>query len=561
MKRAILLFIGVLYATSGHGQVSLSELLNADRLFVQGVTAFENEEYENAEELLLQAYEQLSEKAGVSYTLADLYLSIDNLPQAALFGKQAVAQDPDNKWYRIKLAEIYRSAGENQATLEELNSFLKQKPNDIDALIFLANTYKDYGQYNKSIEVLNRLLVLMGPNTSLYFLKIRNFEALGVQDSVLAGLEAVRSIDPDNLEMLNLLSAYYTISGNEDQAKSVLDDALSRNARDPQSLINLAGLYIDEEKWDSAGTLLGNFISDPLIEPEDKLGVVQYVYQRQIRTPNSYPLKVETARIMDLFAESEPEYGPAFTIAGQFYAQDGQNEEALDKLEQANRLLPDDDIAWRQRLQLLLAEGRYEEVIEIGRKADQNIPDDALIQFFLGSAYQLQSNYQQAETWFEKATRAPARKPFKSIVYSALADVQANMNKNEESDASYELALRFDPENDNAMNNYAYNLSLRGVELERAKTLALKAIEADPENASYLDTVGWVYYKLGDYDRARRFIKASIDTGESSAEVMEHLGDVYAELGNTKEARKWWKQALEKDSTRTYLKEKLDALE
>ena len=107
------------------------------------------------------------------------------------------------------------------------------------------------------------------------------------------------------------------------------------------------------------------------------------------------------------------------------------------------------------------------------------------------------------------------------------------------------------------MNNYAYKLSLREENLDRAKELALKAIELDAENAAYLDTVGWIYYVLGDYDRARRFIKASIDTGSASAEVLEHLGDVYEKLGNLDEAKKYWKQALELDDTREHLKEKI----
>jgi len=143
-------------------------------------------------------------------------------------------------------------------------------------------------------------------------------------------------------------------------------------------------------------------------------------------------------------------------------------------------------------------------------------------------------------------------------VYSTLGDVRANLGNNEGSDEAYELALRYDPDNDNAMNNYAYNLSVREENLERAKELALKAIEVAPENAAYLDTVGWVYFKLGDYDRAERFIQAAIDTGAASAEVLEHRGDVEEQLGNMEEAQNWWRQALEKDSTRTHLQEKIN---
>jgi tetratricopeptide (TPR) repeat protein len=207
---------------------------------------------------------------------------------------------------------------------------------------------------------------------------------------------------------------------------------------------------------------------------------------------------------------------------------------------------------------LLLSQQKYEKAIEVGKEADEFVPDDAFIQFFVGSAFMLSDQNKKAEEWLQNATRAPARRPFKSIVYSTLGDVRANLGQHEDSDEAYELALRYDPENDNAMNNYAYNLSVRGENLERAKELALKAIQVAPENAAYLDTVGWVYFKLEDYDRAERFIQAAIDTGAASAEVLEHRGDVEEKLGNMDEAKDWWQQALEKDSSRTHLQEKIN---
>ena len=525
--------------------------------YIQGMEAFVNTEYDKAEALLVQAHDLLQGEAGISFALADVYLMLDNLPNAALYGKDAVANEPANKWYRFKLAQIYRSAGENKATLNELNKLLELYPADYDALFMLADTYKDYGELLKSNQVLNRILVLTGPNEAVYLLKFQNFKALGMPDSSIVQLENLREMDPDNLSTLNLLGEYYSMLGKDNEAKAVLDDAIDRNSRDPQSLINLAGIYLDEQKWDSAGTLLGNFISDPIIEAEDKFMIAQYLYSRQQNNPQNIKLRIETSRILDLYTESEPKYGPAFSLAGQFYAQTGDPEKGLENLALANKLLPEDDIAWRQRLQLLLSENRLDETIAVGAEADSLVPDDAFIQFFIGSAYLLKNDDAHAAEWLEKASRSPARKPFKSIVYGALGDAYGNLKKYEDADRAYELALRYDPDNHNAMNNYAYNLSVRGENLEHAKELALKAIELDPENSAYLDTVGWVYFKLGDYDRARRFIKASIDTGGASAEVLEHLGDVYEKLGNEVEAKKWWKQALEKDASRSYLKSKI----
>lgn len=558
MKYYLNLFFIVLLATPVFGQVQSQEELSGKSAFIKGMEAFENEEYENARQLLLEAKRNLTTSTGIDYALADTYLKLNDLPNAALYGKQAVDAEPENKWFRLKLISIYRSAGQNEATLRELNTLLDYYPDDFDALYMLADTYKDYGEFVKSNQTLDDILKLRGAEPSVLMMKFRNFDALGVADSAVAQLERVRELDPDNLEMLNMLGEYYVRTGSTEKARETLNDALTRNARDPQTLINLAGIYLDEQKWDSAGTLLTDFISDPLIEAEEKMNIARFLYSRIQDDSQNIQLRVETERVLDAFTKSESGYGPAFTLAGQYYTQTAQPEKALESLEKANELLPEDEIAWRQRLQLLLSQEKYEETVEAGKEADESVPDDAFIQFFVGSAYMLLDQNEDAEQWLSNAVRAPARRPFKSVVYSTLGDVRANLGKHEQSDEAYELALRYDPENDNAMNNYAYNLSVRGEELERAKELALKAIEVNPENAAYLDTVGWVYFKLEDYDRAQRFIKASIDTGESSAEVLEHMGDVYEKLGDLDAAQDWWKQALEKDPDRTHLQEKIN---
>lgn len=559
MKKASHLLFLLIFIGSGNllAQVQTTEEREAKTAYIEGMEAFVNEEYDQATTLLLQAYEELSDQAGISFALADVYFAQDDLINAAYYGKEAVQRSPGNKWYRFRLAEIYRSAGQNQATLDELEALLEYHPHDYDALFMLADTQNDFGLYLKSNETLSRVERLTGPDPVVLIRKIQNFERLGAPDSALIQLEALRKLEPDNLNTLNMLSDYYLRLNRTADAKEVLNEALWRNARDPESLINLSGIYLDEQEWDSAGTLLGSFIADPLIESEQKMIVAQYMYARQQDDPQNIQLEIETGRILDLFAEHASDYGPAFTMAGQFYAMSGENDKALDYLSKANSLLPEDDIAWRQRLQLLLSMANYEEVIEVGFEADKNVPEDAFIQFFIGTAYMMEGENQSAVTWLSQAVRAPSRRPFKSIIYGALGDAQGDLGNAEESDRAYELALRYDPENHNAMNNYAYKLSLRNENLERAKELALKAIELDGENAAYLDTVGWIYYVLGDYDRARRFIKASIDTGMASAEVLEHLGDVYEKLGNIDEAKKYWKQALELDDTREHLKEKL----
>ena len=558
LKKIILLLLFIVSVTANsRAQVQSIKEREAKSAYIEAIEAFVNEEFDQATTLLLEAYNESSPNAGISFALADVYFMQDDLPNAAFYGKEAVQLTPENKWYRFKLAEIYRAAGQNQATLDELITLLTFHPDDYDALFMLADTQNDYGQYLQSNQTLNKILRLTGPNPVVLIRKFENFKALNAPDSALIQLESLRDVEPDNLNTLNLLAGYYERVGRIGESKKVLQDALYRNARDPESLINLSSLYIDEAKWDSAGTLLGNFVSDPIISAEQKYMIAQFMYVRHQQDLNNIQLQIETARILDLYTKNESNYGPAFTLAGEFFSMIDETLKAVEMLEIANNLVPEDDIAWRLRLQLLLSEKRYDDAIEVGIEANVHVPEDAFIQYFVGTAFMLNSDSKKAITWLENAVRAPSRRPFKSIIYGILGDAQSDLDNNKEADRVYELALRYDPKNHNAMNNYAYNLSIREENLDRAKELALRAIELDAENAAYLDTVGWVYFKLGDFDRARRFIKASIDTGLASAEVFEHLGDVYEALGNLMDAKKWWKQALDLDGTRTHLIDKI----
>ncbi len=558
LKKIILLLLFIVSVTANsRAQVQSIKEREAKSAYIEAIEAFVNDEFDQATILLLEAYNESSPNAGISFALADVYFMQDDLPNAAFYGKEAVQLTPENKWYRFKLAEIYRAAGQNQATLDELITLLTFHPDDYDALFMLADTQNDYGHYLQSNQTLNKILRLTGPNPVVLIRKFENFKALNAPDSALIQLESLRDVEPDNQNTLNLLAGYYERVGRIGESKKVLMDALYRNARDTESLINLSSLYIDEAKWDSAGTLLGNFVSDPIISAEQKYMIAQFMYVRHQQDLNNIQLQIETARILDLYTKNESNYGPAFTLAGQFFSMIDETLKAVEMLEIANNLVPEDDIAWRLRLQLLLSEKRYDDAIEVGIEANVHVPEDAFIQYFVGTAFMLNSDSKKAITWLENAARAPSRRPFKSIIYGILGDAQSDLDNNKEADRVYELALRYDPKNHNAMNNYAYNLSIREENLDRAKELALRAIELDAENAAYLDTVGWVYFKLGDFDRARRFIKASIDTGLASAEVFEHLGDVYEALGNLVDAKKWWKQALDLDGTRTHLIDKI----
>jgi len=127
-----------------------------------------------------------------------------------------------------------------------------------------------------------------------------------------------------------------------------------------------------------------------------------------------------------------------------------------------------------------------------------------------------------------------------------------------ESDSLYELALQIDPQNALINNNYAYSLSERDLELDRSLEMIEIAIASDSSNSSYLDTYGWIFFKLEDYDKAYYYIKKAIEVdGEDNAVLLEHLGDVLFMQGKKDEAVDLWKKALELDSSNETLIDKV----
>lgn len=129
------------------------------------------------------------------------------------------------------------------------------------------------------------------------------------------------------------------------------------------------------------------------------------------------------------------------------------------------------------------------------------------------------------------------------------------------SDIAYERALAIDSTNALANNNYAYSLSVREMELDRAEKMSKIALNQYPDNSAYLDTYGWIQYKLGNIEKALEYIQRSIEVGNASAEVFEHLGDIYKEKGLIEQSIEAYRNSLEKDENNAQVKTKIETLE
>jgi len=142
--------------------------------------------------------------------------------------------------------------------------------------------------------------------------------------------------------------------------------------------------------------------------------------------------------------------------------------------------------------------------------------------------------------------------------YSTLGDTYNELENYDASYDAYDKALVLNPENSVVLNNYAYYLSLRSVNLDKAAAMAKSSVEIDPYNHNNLDTYAWVLYKQGKYEEALEWInKAYNNGGDTSGVVLEHFGDIYYKMDKKDEAINYWKQAKKRKDHSDLLDKKI----
>jgi Flp pilus assembly protein TadD len=186
--------------------------------------------------------------------------------------------------------------------------------------------------------------------------------------------------------------------------------------------------------------------------------------------------------------------------------------------------------------------GQYKEAEQSVRKALELDPDKVEGYPILAGILIAQKKNAEAELVMQKAVKLAPDNIQTRIAYGSIL---GQLNKRVEAEAEYREVLRLDPNNARALNNLGYSMVERNVKLDEALAIIQKAVDAAPDNSSFLDSLGWAYFKLGRFEEAERYINRALEGSYKSAAIYEHLGDVYVKQGKRELAVEAWKKALE----------------
>lgn len=487
----------------------------------------------------------------IYYAISKDYKLLGKHYLAAEMGQEAVSRAPENRTYRQNLADIYANAFEIEKAIAQYEEMLRLDSTVVNDWYNLARLYQ-YRKPLKAIETYRAAIERFGPNWDVYSQLAALYSATDRYDSVAVVLGEMLQMDPGNYELQKSQADALLQSGKNDTALKIYGDLLERNPQDFEIRAAIAHIYLSRRDYEHASDELRAVLaSDSLaVETQLRFGQIFASYLQKDSASAPYAYQIFQSIQKNYPADWRPRWflGVVANIMNNDSA-------AVANFEAVTQLAPTNPDGWVYLASLYLERRDYAQTVAVLERAKNLAPEEFRVHFLLGVAYQRMKRHEDAIVVLEHAVRL---NPKDMNALSALALSYEELKRYQDCDRIYEEALKIDPHSHLVLNNYGYSLAERGERLERALTMATEAVRQQPENPSYLDTIGWVYFKLGQYDDAERFIRRAVENGEASPVVLEHLGDVYAKLGKKDKALEFWRKALERDSSNQQLKDKIE---
>ena len=486
----------------------------------------------------------------IYYAMAKDYSALNKPALAAEMALQAVNLDSANITYRETLADIYVKALQVDSAIAEYKLILKIDSTHVQSMFNLAQLLAPKYPL-QALDMYDKIIQRNGPEWEVLFKVAELNSLLHRYDKAAAAFEQMAKLDPSNVSLKQNLGEMYIRSGQFDKALALYSDLLELDPRNIELRGAVAEIYLQQSKWDSARTQFETTLKSDSISADTRFRIaVAYLEQSQ----KDSTLLTDAKEQFEEFLKKYPDdWRPMFYL-GRMAILEKNDSAAYGYFDKVTKVANWNAEAWWYLGSILFDKKDFNQAVSILEKAQKIVPNDGGINFLLGYGYTRVDRNEDAVAPLQRAIEI---NPKDINALSSLASTYDALKRYPEADKTFEAALKVDSANAMVLNNYAYSLSERGEQLDRAYAMSKESLAKDSANGSYLDTFGWIYFKLGNYVEAEKYVKQAIDAGETSSVVYEHLGDIYAKLSQTDKAKEYWAKALEQDSKNVQLKEKL----
>ncbi len=527
---------------------------------------------------------RLDPSPSIYFALAKNYFYLNKFFLALENINKAINLDSSKVDYYSLLSSIYKVTHQPDSAEAALEKIIRLDSTQLNAYYQLARINENKKPL-KAIEIYEKLTKIIGPDWNVLIRIAELEDKMGNYEKASEITEHLLELDPSNESIKKLLIGLYHKAKKYDKAIKLLDDILELNKDDLDAHERKALVFIDQNKWDKAAEEYNFLIKSDKIPLQTKIMIGSNFFNQALKDSSLFNYAKNIFEQID----KEPPDWQVKLYLGAIAISQREDSIAIEYFKNVTKLARWNEEAWVRLGGLYYDNQKYDEAIKVLNEAITSFPESFPINLILGLSYTQSGKNKESKTYLKKAidlnpnditalsayaftlnilkendeaiiylNKALKIKPDDVNLMGTLGLIYNAQKKYELSDSVYEAALAIDSLNALINNNYAYSLSERGINLERALKMAKIAIKAEPKNSSYLDTIGWVYYKLNNLKMAKEYLQKALENGGDRPVILEHLGDVIYKLGDKHSAKSYWIKSLTLDSTNTKLKEKID---
>jgi len=515
--------------------------------FAEGIDFEEDGEMEKA----LEAYRQVLNvdpgQIELAVRVAALLTRDDDYPSAIDVLKDAVKVHPKAPEPYLELSFIYaKYLKKGDQAIEFANKAIALDPQKIDGYQRLFEIYLTAGEEKRALETLDRAAKM--PNDDPTF-----WARLGrLYGSVILKPDA--KPNPEQTARLNDVFEKAAAKGQDNAAvlKEVGDYFASTQQIKEALPFYLRVLELQPDDANVREKLATGFVLTN--QRARAVETLEAIIQEHPEKYQSY----------ELLAQLHDDEGRALVRANQTDPANAEFKKAAQNYEQSLLINPNHAGTYLRLAELLLVPLKQSErAVSVLTEGRRRYPDAPEFAYYLAIALRESKKAKDAVIMFEEAlneaqnAEADFLKPRFYVEYGAAAQEAGLYDKAAE---LFHKAIAMDPANAAEPYNYlGYMWAEQNSHLDEAEDAIKRALQLDPENGAYLDSMAWVEYRQGKYDQALENLKRAIENlPREDAVVFEHLGDVYLKLNRVSQALESWQKAKTLDPSNKDLAAKIE---
>jgi tetratricopeptide (TPR) repeat protein len=496
----------------------LREILRLDptdtesTLWLARLYRFQNE-HQKAEEVLRAGLEREPEDEDLLGQLTHLLLDQGRAEEAATLLAPIIGRSPSPDLLSL-LGDAYARMQDHVRAEQAYRSAVESEPRESEHRRKLAQSLLDQGKAEAALEQYKKLTELEPSEFQNYLHMGQIYRQLKKLDLAEESILRAKQRAPGSLEVIYSEALLYESQGRFDDAIRVLSDSVTAVKSSPGELT------------DSRRTLAILY---------EQLG-------RLYREVENYTAAVNTYREM-LRLDTETEKHARALIADT-YRLSKDMPRALEESRKALELYPQDR-GLQVTYALLLGEnGQTDEAARFLREKFQEAGNDRELFVTLAQVYERGHRYADAEQAIRRAEKLASSPAENEGIWFLLGAILERQKKFDLAEEQFKKVIELNPRNAQTLNYFGYMLADRGVRLDEAVIFIRRALEEEPYNGAYLDSLGWAYFQQNRLSEAESFLRKAADRSRHDPTIREHLGDVLFKTGRLALAGAEWEKAL-----------------